>query len=325
MATEEPEIEPNSAEVMTAILAGPAAPLAGERGAEIHEELAGAASLQEGAEDHEGKHEGGEGGGDHAEQGLLRRKGEFDDARDAEAGMGELARQVFTEIELGEKNDGDDHHGDAEHAAAGLQHHRDADDAHIEIPLIGIAHAVDGVIGVLIDPVADRDDRGRHPDKVEQARPGFRRRRQRREQQEHQHRGQHQIEAAVALGRNQTEARGVEVPEAEEDGGRRIAKRDRPAQVRLRPLIGLIQSPAIGMTPHGAAKRRCPHCTIQENGPPACAGGPDLRGARPIPCKVPRTCNRRWRPDAWARRAAGSYACRAPSAPRPCGRRPAAS
>ena len=59
LATAEPEMVPNSDDDTTETLPGPPAGVAGDAHGEVHEQLAGAGALHEGAEQHEDHHVGG--------------------------------------------------------------------------------------------------------------------------------------------------------------------------------------------------------------------------------------------------------------------------
>jgi hypothetical protein len=189
LATEDPEIEPNSAEL--------------------------------------------EGGGDHAEHGLLGGEGELDDAIHRHPGMTEFPRQVGAEIELQKEQDGDDRYRRPENPAAGFEHDDDGDGAHGQVPLAGIADPEHGVGHILVHPVADGCHREHDHDEVDDAWPVLRRAAPRRKSQKHENRGEQEIEAAVGLGGYQAEAGGVHVPDGE-------AGRDQPVDDGVRARDGAL-------------------------------------------------------------------------------------
>ena len=156
LATEEPEMEPNRAEVTVAILAGPPRHRPVSEVASSMKNAPAPLFFQKGPEDHEGEDKGGEGIGDDSPKRLLGAVGEFQDTFDGDPVMRQFARQVWPEIQLGQEYHGQNGQGRPQGAAGGLHGHEDADNPHDLVPLIRHAHAVDCIIHILINPIAIR-------------------------------------------------------------------------------------------------------------------------------------------------------------------------
>ena len=117
LATDDPEMEPNRAEVTVAILAGPPRQRPVRAVASSMKNWPAPLDSKNAPKIMKGKTKSGKGISNDSPQGFLSRKGELQDAFDGYTVMGEFARQIGTEVKLGQKYNGQNGQGRAQSPA----------------------------------------------------------------------------------------------------------------------------------------------------------------------------------------------------------------